>query len=239
MKTLLVILLTSIPLWANQTSYLSYEEPPGWKCELSTQGVFFCESPNEEQRQESLILIFAAPATELDTLTNYEQYLNKTKTILDEAGKPVESKVTFVRKRNINGFEWMDSLQHNSEMAGCWTRYLATVQKPLAILVTYVVCEKFYTELTPVFERMVASLKPVSDFKFSENQKDLALPGTELGSVLKNHFEKKLAKKNSPQPQVLKPAQSSSGLLYALVVILLGGLIFIRAKKRAQKNKKG
>ncbi|NBX76584.1 MAG: hypothetical protein EBQ92_08520 [Proteobacteria bacterium] len=231
MKILFLILLVSGSLWAKQTSYLNYEEPPGWKCELSTQGVFFCESPNEQQREESLILIFGAPATENDTFSNYEQYLNKTKTILDESGKQIESKVTFVRRRNINGFEWIDSLQQNSEISGCWTRYLATVQKPLAILVTYVVCDKFYAELTPAFERMVASLKPVSDFKFSENRKDLALPGTELGSVLKGHFEKKLSKKTVAQPEAPKPAPSSSPLLYVIIAILLGGIIFIRLKK--------
>jgi hypothetical protein len=238
MKTLLLVFLVSSFVWAKQTSYLNYEEPPGWKCELSTQGVFFCESPKEEQREESLILIFGAPATENDTFPNYEQYLNKTKTILDESGKTVESKVTFVRRRNINGFEWIDSLQQNSEISGCWTRYLATVQKPLAILVTYVVCDKFYTELTPAFERMVASLKPVSDFKFSENRKDLALPGTELGSVLKSHFEKKLSKKNTAQPELPKPGQSSSPLLYVIIGILIGGVVLMRAKKKTQKSKK-
>lgn len=224
-------------VWAKQTSYLSYEEPPGWNCELSTQGVFVCESPNEQQRQNSLILVFGAPATDFDTLPNYERYLNRPKTIMDESGKPIDSKVTFVRKRNINGFEWIDSLQQNSELPGFWTRYVATVQKPLAILVTYVVSEQQYAELTPSFERMVASLKPLTNFKFSTNQNDLALPGTELGGVLKNHLEKRLQKKNVAVSEPSKSPQSSSLLLYGIVAVLILGFVLTRTRKRSKDKK--
>ncbi|NDC25745.1 MAG: hypothetical protein EBZ49_16665, partial [Proteobacteria bacterium] len=163
-----------------QTTYLSFEEPPGWNCDLS-QGVYLCQSPTEPDRSEALILVFGAPSTEWDSLENYESYLGQPKTINDDSGNPINSKVTFVRKRNINGFNWVDSLQQNSELQGFWTRYVATVQKPLAILVTYVVSNERYTDLTPAFERMVASLKPVADFKFNAPNSDLATPGNELG----------------------------------------------------------
>lgn len=236
MKTWFLGLLVSCSLWAKQTSYLSFEEPPGWNCELSTQGVFICESPNETQRQDSLIMVFGAPATEYDSLANYDQYLRKTKTILNDSGKPIDSKVTFVRKRNINGFEWMDSLQQNSELAGFWTRYVATVQKPLAILVTYVVSENRYTELTPAFERMVATLKPNTDFKFTQNRNDLALPGTELGGVLKSHLEKRL-KKKVVQTEPTKPPESSYFLLVLLIVVFVGGLTFMVLKQRRKAKK--
>ncbi|MFM8270484.1 MAG: hypothetical protein ACKN9V_09880 [Pseudomonadota bacterium] len=236
MKLLFLILLVSWTVQAKQTSYLSFEEPPGWKCDLSSQGVFLCESPNEQQRRDSLILVFAAAATDFDSLSSYESYLKKTKTIMDESGKPIESKVTFVRKRNINGFEWMDSLQQNSELPGFWTRYVATVQKPLAILVTYVVSEHQYTELTPAFERMVASLKPVTNFKFAQNQNDLALPGTELGGVLKSHFEKKPLKKNPVPAEASKPS-SSSNFLYIILGVFLMGLILMRLKRKAKEKR--
>ncbi|NBT59023.1 LPXTG cell wall anchor domain-containing protein [bacterium] len=236
MKNLLLILCLSCVSWAKQTRYLSFDEPPGWSCDLSSQGVFICESPNEQQRQDSVILFFGAPATDFDSLPNYERYLNKTKTIMDESGKSVESKVTFVRKRNINGFEWIDSLQQNSELPGYWTRYVATVQKPLAILVTYVVSEQRYTELTPAFERMVASLKPVTDFKFSQNQGDLALPGTELGGILKSHLEKRSQKKPVPPPEAPKPSGSSSSLIYLLGAVLILGLIWLLSKKQKKSS---
>lgn len=238
MKKLLLVFFVSCIAWSKHVSYLKFEEPPGWSCEPSSQGVFVCESPNEQQRQDSVILFFGAQATDFDSLANYERYLSKIKTIVDDSGKSIESKVTFVRKRNINGFEWIDSLQQNSELPGFWTRYVATVQKPLAILVTYVVSEQRYTELTPQFERMVASLKPVTDFKFAPNQGDLALPGTELGGVLKsNLLEKRLQKKAVAQPEPApKTTESPSPILYGVVLLLIGGLVLIRFKKRGKKR---
>lgn len=218
-----------------QTSYLSFEEPPGWTCQLS-QGVYLCESPNEKERKNSLIMIFGAPMTEFDSLSNYENYLKKTKTILDDYKEPIQSKVTFVRNREINGFTWVDSLQQNSELAGYWTRYVATVQNPLAILVTYVVSNEKYVELTPSFERMVSSLKPVTDFKFATNQKDLALPGTELGGILKSRLSKKPEPKKESEPVVLSKDSSSMGSVIFLLLLGVGIVFYIRLRKKQTKN---
>lgn len=218
-------------VFSKQTTYLSFEEPPGWGCDLSN-GVYICQAPKDPERGESLILVFGAPSTEWDSFESYEDYLKKTKTVLDENGKSVSSKVVYVRRRNINGFEWVDSLQQNSELPGFWTRYLATIQKPLAILVTYVVSGEKYQELTPAFERMVASLKPVSDFKFSAPNSDLVLPGTELGGVLKSQIEKRL-QKPAEAPKKSEEPQSKNLLLMiggaAAIVLLL--LLRLKRKK--------
>ena len=146
----------------------------------------------------------------------------------------MSSKVVYVRKRNINGFDWVDSLQENSELAGFWTRYVATVQKPLAILVTYVVSNQKYQDLTPSFERMVASLKPVSDFKFSDPNSDLLSPGTELGGVLKSQIEKRL--KKAPEPELVPPPTDTKT---PILVVLLGGFIglLLIARLRRKKTK--
>lgn len=218
-----IILFFNLGLFAKQTSYLSFDEPPGWTCQLS-QGIYLCESPNEKERQNSLIMIFGAPVTDFDSLANYEAYLNKTKTILDDVGQPIQSKVTFVRQREINGFSWVDSLQKNSELSGFWTRYVATVQKPLAILVTYVVSDEKYVELTPSFEKMVSSLKPVTDFKFASGQKDLALPGTELGGVLKSRFSKK-NREQIEQDDKVKIATDGNGKLSNLMMFISLGIL--------------
>jgi len=220
-------------LFGKQTTYLSFDEPPGWGCELA-QGVYICQANKEPERSESLILVFGAPSSEWDSFENYENYLKKSKTILDDSGKPMSSKVVYVRKRNINGFDWVDSLQENSELAGFWTRYVATVQKPLAILVTYVVSNQKYQDLTPSFERMVASLKPVSDFKFSDPNSDLLSPGTELGGVLKSQIEKRLKKTPEPEP-VPPPTDTKTPIL----VVLLGGFIglLLIARLRRKKTK--
>lgn len=213
-----------------QTTYLKFEEPPGWRCELNS-GVYVCQSSHEPEKSESLILVFGAPVTDWDSLPNYENYLNQPKTILDEYEKPVTSKVTFVRRRNINGVEWIDSLQQNSELVGFWTRYVATVQKPLAILVTYVVSNQKYSELTPAFERLVASLRPEADFKFTQIQKDLVMPGTELGGVLKGQIQSKLQKKKATKEDVPQPSNEFPWWI-VVIGILMGGFVLVRLRKR-------
>ncbi len=237
MKLFFFLLLPfSLNVFGMQTTYLKFEEPPGWKCELNS-GVYVCQSANESEKNESLILVFGAPVSDWDSISNYENYLNQTKVVLDESDKPVTSKVTFVRRRNINGNEWVDSLQENSELVGFWTRYVATVQKPLAILVTYVVSNQKYSELTPAFERMVASLKPEVDFKFSQMQKDLVMPGTELGGVLKGQIQSKLQKKKGVKnDESANPPEKFPQWALPLL-LLIGVFLVIQLRKRRRVSK--
>src|SRR5262245_36467254 len=107
------------------TAYVSFDHPDGWRCELS-QGVWICQSGVETDRKESVILSIATTATEWDSVDNYEKYLKESRQIQDEEGNTLTSKVSYVRKRNINGLMWVDSLQFNSELPGFWARYLAT-----------------------------------------------------------------------------------------------------------------
>jgi|688.fasta_scaffold70912_2 hypothetical protein len=230
-KSFFILLILSSLGLGKQTTYLSFEEPPGWSCELA-QGVYICQAPNEPDRSEALILVFGAPSTEWDSFESYEKYLGQPKTLLDESGNSISSTVTYVRRRNINGFNWVDSLQENSELPGFWSRYVATVQKPLAILVTYVVSSERYHELAPAFERMVASLKPVSDFKFSTPNSDLVTPGNELGGVLKNQIEKRLQKKTAELQKPIETPNTKMPILVAVLGVLLGGLIIIRIKNK-------
>jgi hypothetical protein len=150
-----------------KTAYVQFDHPEGWKCELA-QGVWICQSTTEPDRRESVVLSIATMATEWDTLDNYETYLKQPKTIQDEDGTTITSKVTYARKRNINGQTWVDALHFNSELPGFWSRYVATTVKTpqhnLAILITYIVSEEYYKQLAPKFEAMVSSLKPNADF---------------------------------------------------------------------------
>src|SRR5258708_2117667 len=112
--------------FALTTAYVSFEHPDGWRCELS-QGVCICQSTIEPDRKESVVLSIATMPTEWDTVDNYENYLKQPRPIQDEEGNTLTSKVTYSRRRNINGSVWVDSLQFNSELPGFWARYVATV----------------------------------------------------------------------------------------------------------------
>lgn len=253
--TLILLAHMAVPAFALTTAYVSFDHPDGWRCELS-QGVWICQSAVDPDRKESVILSIATMATEWDSIENYEDYLKQPRTIQDEEGKTITSKVTYVRKRNINGVWWIDSLQQNSELPGFWARYLATVHTTnnsrLAILITYIVSEERYQSLAPQFERMVASLKPNSEFdlNIASKQGIGALPGAEkLGPLEKNILKDRLAlpskKKDEPKAATQdagdQSGDESSNALTTLAPV--GGVaaiayILLRRRRKAKEKAK-
>lgn len=233
-----LLFLLPLQAFALTTQYLSFDHPEGWQCELS-QGVWICQDTVEPQRKESLVLSIATTQSDWDSLENFEKYLKDTRKTQDDAGKTIESKITYTRKRNINGNWWVDSLQFNSELPGFWTRYVATVHKKLAILITYVASDEYYKTMGPKFERMVTSLKLNSDFDLTvaTKQGDGPLPGAEIlgprqqKDLLKGRLNMKSKKKEVPESRNLP--------LSLLLVGVLGVAVFLflkRKKKSAQQR---
>lgn len=245
MRLWLTLAFLASPAFALTTAYVSFDHPEGWKCELN-QGVWICQSSVETDRKESVVLSIATMASEWDSLDNYEKYLKESRTIQDEDGSTLTSNVKYARRRNINGVVWVDSLQFNSELPGFWARYLATVhttgQTKLAILITYIVSEERYKQLAPAFERMVASLKPNSEFNLNiaTKQGDGPLPGSQIiGQVQRNIIADRLSvKRKTEDKKVEAPAGDNTMLLAAgggaIVVLLL--IMRIRRRRKAAKD---
>jgi len=232
----LAVLVFSSPSSALVTQYVSFEHPEGWKCELS-QGVFICQSTTEPDRKEAIVLSIATIASEWDSLENYEEYLKKPKTIQDDEGNTITSKVTYSRRRNINGTVWVDSLQYNSELPGFWARYLSTVQNKLAILITYIVSDDRYSQLAPQFERMVSSLKPNADFNLNvaSQQGTSPLPGsTILGpKAQKDLLSDRLNKKKNVEP--VNGPSSGEGSLTPVILAVAAAIavgVFVKTRKK-------
>jgi hypothetical protein len=242
----LLVAFWALPAFALKTAYVSFDHPEGWRCELS-QGVWICQSTLEGERRESVVLSIATMATEWDTTDNYLEYLKKPRTITDDQGKPVESKVTYARKRDINGVIWVDSLQVNSELPGFWSRYVATVHNKLAILITYVVSQEQYNRLAPQFERMVASLRPNAEFdlNIASKQGEAPLPGSaKLGPLQANILRERL--KPAAKVEVAEEPGGDSTMTLVATVVLVGaaGYWFLRRRKKTAKrieptNRKG
>jgi hypothetical protein len=241
-KILLALAFSCVPSFGLKTAYVSFDHPDGWRCELS-QGVWICQSTLEAERRDSVVLSIATMATEWDSVDNYLEYLKKTRTISDDQGKPIESKVTYARKRDINGVVWVDSLQVNSELPGFWSRYVATVHNKLAILITYVVSESQYQRLAPQFERMVASLRPNSEFdlNIASKQGEMQLPGaTKLGPLQTDILRERLkpaAAKSEPEDE---ETEEGSGLALFGSLLALGGVaawVVWRRRKSSGKSK--
>lgn len=238
--SLLLISLTTQTSFGLITAYVSFDQPEGWRCELS-QGVWICQSNTEPDRKESVVLSIATMATEWDSIENYEDYLKQPRNLQDEEGHTLTSEVRYVRKRNINGSVWVDSLQYNSELPGFWARYLATVhttpKTKLAILITYVVSDERYAKLATVFERMVSSLKPNAEFDLNipSLQKDGPLPGsTKLGSVIHDTIASRLKKPGKEPVKKEEPPSDNSTLFILVGVGAIAALILLR--RRRKKN---
>jgi hypothetical protein len=243
MKKIILAILLASPAFGLVTQYVSFEHPEGWKCELS-QGVFICQSTAEPDRKEAIVLSIATIASEWDSLDHYEDYLKKPKTIQDDAGTTLTSKTTYTRRRNINGTNWIDSLQYNSELPGFWARYLATVQNKLAILITYIVSDERYSQLAPQFERMVSSLKPNKEFDLNVPSQQAGggpLPGsTILGpAAQQNLLAARLNKKsNVAVPQNGPGSEQGGGSMLPLILGLgiIGAAAVFVMKRKKQKQ---
>ena len=238
----LFFLLISTPVFSLNTQYISFDHPDSWRCELN-QGVYICQGTREPERKESIVLSVATIAGEWDSLDAYEKYLKTPRTIQDDTGAELESKISYTRRRNINGVTWIDSLQYNSELPGFWARYTATVQNKLAILVTYIVSDDNYSKMAPQFEKMIGSLKPSKDFEssISSSQGKAGLPGnTIMGpKAQKDLLSSRLNIKKKSADETTPSSEVDSKLLLIVAGVLLVIFFGIRIlKKRDKKRKK-
>lgn len=237
---LLSFIVWALPALGLKTAYVSFDHPEGWRCELS-QGVWICQSTLEGERRESVVLSIATMATEWDTVDNYLEYLKKPRTITDDQGKPLESKVTYARKRDINGVTWIDSLQVNSELPGFWSRYVATVHNKLAILITYVVSQDQYQRLAPQFERMVGSLRPNAEFdlNIASKQGEMPLPGaSKLGPMQSDILRERLKPATAVKTEE-EEEEGGSSVTMLLLVGLLAGVAYWMIRRRKKTKKAG
>ncbi len=228
-----------------ETRYVSFQEPEGWKCE-NIEKTYYCQATKDPERKESLVMTLGVQATEWDSLDAYEKFLKTPKTITDDDGKTsITSKVVYARKRNINGAVWLDALHFQSELPGFWARYLATVNSPVAILVTYIVSDEYYNQISPQFERMVTSLKVNTGFNA------VTVPPTKMGGELpgadkmgpKNPKDFLLAKKPKTEPETqipMEPASEKSPLSTYLILggILIFAMAYIRMKRKTKAPKR-
>lgn len=245
---LIVLIGWTTASWAANFSnaYVSFEKPEGWRCDL-VQKAWMCQSENPADKQEALVMAIASLATDWDKVENYEEYLKASKPIIGDNNEVLmNSEVSYARKRNINGHIWVDSLHHNSELPGFWSRYTVTINETpktkLAILVTYVVSDERRAQFAPQFERMVSSLKPNAEFDLNSatKQGDVVLTGSErLGSLQSALISDKLKKKPTPSPSPTATpggGDSSTMLLVVVGAVAIVGLVIVRRRKRAQKK---
>jgi hypothetical protein len=147
--------------FANQ--FTEFELPPQWKCNLEG-AEWVCQSTNEAKKREAIIVLAAKLKGEQDSLDQYLAYLKQSKNFTSVQGKPVKSDPKYAKNLIVNGKTWVDSLHLESEIPGFYTRYLATVEADIGVLVTYSIAKEKYQQYLEDFETMAKTLKVFRKF---------------------------------------------------------------------------
>ncbi|MCM0606812.1 MAG: hypothetical protein KA715_12050 [Xanthomonadaceae bacterium] len=164
MKKIIFLALTTIlasPLahatkWSNQ--FVEFELPAKWQCSLEG-AEFVCQSMDEFKKKDAIIILAAKHRGPQDSLDQYTAYLKKQKDFKTKDGKTLKSDVKYARNLDLNGHTWADSLHLESEVAGFFTRYLATIKEDIGVLVTYSVNKAKYPNYQAEFDNMVKTLR--------------------------------------------------------------------------------
>lgn len=166
MKKIYALLLTLILLpfhaeaaktFANQ--FIEFQLPDKWECQLDgTEWV--CQSTDEQKKRDAIIVLAAKiKKPGMDELPVYKAHLEKPQQYQSLSGDPITSEPKYVKDLDISGHPWIDSLHLQSEIPDFYTRYLATVEADLGILVTFSVRKDKYDEYGPDIDSMVKSLR--------------------------------------------------------------------------------
>jgi hypothetical protein len=235
MKTLYVLFLVAFLLpaqsWAKTfaNQFIEFQLPEKWECQLDgTEWV--CQSTDEQKKRDAIIVLAAKiKKAGMDELSVYKSHLEKPAEYNSLNGDKISSEPRYVKELEIAGKVWIDSLHLASEIPDFYTRYLATVEADLGILVTFSVRKDKYEEYAPDIENMVKSMRA---FRKPGEVNGNAGAGGEIGNPETPIFG------NGQEGAVKKPKREAAdgGMLALLLIIVAGGAgFFIWKKKRQQR----
>lgn len=214
-----------------RNAYIAFEMPETWKCNLE-QTEWVCRSEQTKESKEAIIILTAKEVGPTDTLPLYEAHLNSPIQVALRGGGTTESKIVYKAKNvQINDQPWMDSLHLGSEVPNYFTRYVATIKDKIAILVTFSAHKQYYTKYSQDFFKAVMSLRVIAS-KNLLAKPDLGpiRPGSEtLGGPIGSAMPADMLQEETPQS---KGGNKTMLLGGALLLAALGGLIFMKARKK-------
>jgi LPXTG-motif cell wall-anchored protein len=214
--------------FANQ--FIEFQLPDKWECQLDgTEWV--CQSTDEQKKRDAIIVLAAKiKKAGMDELSVYKAHLEKPQTYQSLSGESVTSEPRYVKQIDISGKPWIDSLHLQSEIPDFYTRYLATVESDLGILVTFSVRKDKYEEYAPQIEAMVKSLKA---FRKAGGVNDI--PGGAGGLGEAPPIFNAAGEGGGGGPK--KPAGESddTGALVLVALLAAGGVGFFLWKKKKKR----
>ena len=158
--SILILFLGGQQVWGKKfsNSFLEFELPPTWNCELDMAD-WICQGQNKNRQKEAIIIISAKERDREDSLEEYEKHLKKGRSYRPGKEKSYLSQPKYLQKRRIQNHLWIDSLHLASEVPGFYTRYLVTVKGQRGVAVTFSVSARQYQSYKALFDKIMGSLK--------------------------------------------------------------------------------
>ncbi len=212
--------------FANQ--FIEFQLPEKWECQLDGTE-WICQSTDEQKKRDAIIVLAAKiKKAGMDELPVYKAHLEKPQTYQSLSGEAVTSEPRYVKELDISGKQWIDSLHLQSEIPDFYTRYLATVESDLGILVTFSVRKDKYEEYAPDIENMVKSLRAFR----KQGEINAGGAGAGLGDADNPLFPE--SGEASPKNKTSGDGSGAESMLLVLLLVA-GGIGFFLWKKRQKK----
>jgi len=216
--------------------FIEFQLPDKWECILDgTEWV--CQSTDEQRKRDAIIVLAAKiKKAGMDELAVYKKHLGEKQVYPSISGEKIESEPRYVKEMDISGKTWIDALHLQSEIPDFYTRYLATVESDLGILVTFSVRKDKYEEYGPDIDSMVKSLRAFR--KQGAINEDLVALGNEGSQHNGLNPESALFPTGETKKggsNIAATSKNEEAMSLVLLLILLagaGGFIYLRKKRK-------
>lgn len=225
-----------------KNSYVSFEMPDTWNCLLEiTEWV--CRSKEPAEAKEAVIVITAKEKGPSDSFDIYKDHLSKSIENTSKSGIVLNSIVKYpAQEQKINDQLWLDSVHQDSEVANYFTRYLATINGDVAMLLTFSAHNSVYAKYSTVFDRAVRSLKVLSGSKnlTDDSIGNMGKAGEKYGpNEIGTGFAGKLEDEEESFASMVLTFISDTFVLGIIFMVLsLGSYFGLAYLKKKQKKKK-
>jgi hypothetical protein len=212
---------------AFSNQFIEFQLPDKWQCQLDgTEWV--CQSTDEQKKRDAIIVLAAKiKKPGMDDLPVYKAHLEKPQQYQSLSGEAVTSEPKYVKDLDVAGHPWIDSLHLQSEIPDFYTRYLATVEADLGILVTFSVRKDKYDEYGPDIDAMVKSMRAFrkqGDPNSDPNKTDVMNPSEPIFP-------------GDPKNKSKQPAgDAETGGAILVLLLVAGGVGFFLWKKKQKKK---
>jgi len=234
----LSFLSTSVTAKKFANNYVEFDLPDRWVCRLEG-GQHICQPISRDQQKEAIIVMAAKYKGPEDEIERYKARLSEKREVKDIKGKKYSSSSRYIKYTPILGTIWLDSMQESSEVPNFVTRYLATVQKGLGMVLTFSAHVSKAKLYNPDFMQMISSLRVRENIPAAEPEPRPEMtklgPGIVAGTV---DTGSKTGKPGERKGMEIPVQQRDNTLLYIIIAVVALLIIYVVIKRRKRNRRR-